>query len=155
LDREQELVFLSEIQSVRYLNQHLKKQNIEAVKEVSPFKQTTFQGFEILIGRNSKNNDELVKYGHKNDIWFHAKDVSGSHVLIRTQQKNVPQIVIEHTASLAAYYSKRKTDTICPVMYTELKYVRKRKGFLPGQVITEREKVVIVPPHSISESTQE
>lgn len=144
------------IEDIRALNAYIKsKEKIELTETQCPFKQVFFEGFEILIGRNSKNNDELVKYGHKNDIWLHAKDVSGSHTLIRVKNnKSVSDKVIEFAARLAAYYSKRKSDTLCPVMYTELKYVRKRKGFLPGQVVVEREKVILVTSCSISDLTQ-
>ncbi len=141
------------ISTPKELNNYLKTEEKAILKEqICPFKQVFFEGFEILIGRNSKNNDELVKFGHKNDLWLHAKDVSGSHVLIRVNQKIVPKTIIAFAASLAAYYSKRKTDTICPVTYTELKYVRKKKGFLPGQVAVEREKVIFATPISISEA---
>ena len=54
--------------------------------------------------------------------------------------------VIERAAELAAYYSKRKTDSLCPVTYTPRKYVRKKKGAPPGQVIVEREEVIMVKP---------
>jgi predicted ribosome quality control (RQC) complex YloA/Tae2 family protein len=80
-------------------------------------------------------------------LWLHARDVSGSHVIIRNpQNQTVPKHVIEQAASIAAYYSKRQTETLCPVIVTPKKYVRKTRDLLPGQVIVDREEVVIVRP---------
>lgn len=142
---------LSTLESARELNGFLStEQVIKKTNETSLFKETSFLGFPIYIGRNSKNNDELLKFGKKEDLWLHAKDVPGSHVLIKkVGTQNIPKSVIEHAACLAAHYSKRKMDTLCPVIYTPLKYVRKRKGLLPGQVIVEKENVVLVEPKAL------
>lgn len=112
------------------------------------FKEFQFSGFVILVGKNASNNDLLTqKYTHKDDLWLHAKDVKGSHVVIRRiPGKAFPQPVIEKAAQLAAYYSKRKNDTLCPVIYTTKKYVRKPKGAAPGQVAVDRGKVILVTP---------
>ena len=100
-------------------------------------------------GKNAKNNDLLtLKYAKKQDIWLHARDVSGSHVIIRNpQNRTVPAFVIEKAASLAAYFSKRQTESLCPVIVTSKKFVRKTKDLLPGMVIVDREEeVVLVKP---------
>ena len=60
--------------------------------------------------------------------------------------QNYPEYVIEEAASLAAYYSKRKTETLCPVIFTPRKFVRKAKGLAPGQVIVDREEIVMIAP---------
>ncbi|MBJ6108065.1 DUF814 domain-containing protein [Hymenobacter sp. BT523] len=113
-----------------------------------PFKVFEDRGFTILVGRNAANNDLLTqKYAHKDDLWLHAKDVTGSHVVIRQRAGHtVPEPVIEHAAQLAGWYSRRQHDTLCPVTVTPKKYVRKPKGALPGQVLVERERVVLVKP---------
>ena len=110
------------------------------------FKKVEFQGYTILIGRNAKNNDLLTKqYAFKEDLWLHARDVSGSHVIIKHQAgKKFPSPVIERAAELAAFYSKRKTDSLCPVIVTPKKYVRKLKGMPEGSVIVDKEDVVMV-----------
>jgi predicted ribosome quality control (RQC) complex YloA/Tae2 family protein len=88
-----------------------------------------------------------LKLSHKDDLWLHAKDVSGSHVIIKYQSgKNFPKDVIERAAQLAAYNSKRKNESLCPVMVTAKKYVRKRKGDPAGAVVVEREEVIMVEP---------
>ncbi|GAA4497001.1 NFACT RNA binding domain-containing protein [Hymenobacter ginsengisoli] len=113
-----------------------------------PFKVFEDRGFTILVGRNAQNNDLLTqKYAHKDDLWLHAKDVSGSHVVIRHRAgQPVPEPVIAHAAQLAGWYSRRQHDSLCPVTVTPKKFVRKPKGALPGQVLVERERVVLVVP---------
>lgn len=113
-----------------------------------PFHEFDHNGFRIWVGRNAQANDILTfKYGFKEDLWLHAKDVPGSHVLIKYQSgKNFPKDVIERAAQLAAYNSKRKTETLCPVVVTPKKFVRKRKGDPAGAVVVEREEVIMVEP---------
>ena len=113
-----------------------------------PFKVFEDRGFTILVGRSAENNDLLTqKYAHKDDLWLHAKDVAGSHVVIRHRAgQTVPEPVVEHAAMLAGWYSKRQNDTLCPVTVTPKKFVRKPRGARPGQVVVERERVVLVKP---------
>jgi len=113
-----------------------------------PFHEFEFKGYKILVGRNAEANDKLtLKYSYKDDLWLHAKDVAGSHVLIKYQSgKNFPKDVIEYAAGLAAYNSKRKNESLCPVAFTQKKYVRKRKGDPAGMVVVEREEVILVEP---------
>jgi predicted ribosome quality control (RQC) complex YloA/Tae2 family protein len=87
------------------------------------------------------------KYAHKDDLWLHAKDVAGSHVVIRHKAgQTIPEPVIEHAAMLAGWYSKRQHDSLCPVTVTPKKFVRKPRGARPGQVLVERERVILVKP---------
>ena len=130
------------------LKKYLKEEAPEPEKKGPPFRQFTFMGYAIFVGKSSRNNDELsFKFAHKEDLWLHAKDVAGSHVVIRQQPgKNLPTPVLEYAASLAAYYSKSKNDTVVPVIYTPRKYIRKRKGDPPGMVVVNREEVILVEP---------
>jgi predicted ribosome quality control (RQC) complex YloA/Tae2 family protein len=113
-----------------------------------PYKEFIIDGFRIWVGKNAKHNDELtLKYSFKEDLWLHAKDVPGSHVIVKYESnRGFNMGIIEKGAEIAAYYSKRKTDSFAPVIYTPSKYVRKRKGSLPGQVIVDKEKVILVTP---------
>ncbi|WP_276496801.1 NFACT RNA binding domain-containing protein [Pontibacter litorisediminis] len=115
-----------------------------------PFRVFESEGFKILVGKSSQNNDELTqRHTYKEDMWLHAKDVSGSHVVIKYQAgKTIPNSVLEKAAQLAAYYSKRKSDSLCPVIYTPKKWVRKPKGAPAGAVVVEREKVLLVKPEN-------
>lgn len=118
-------------------------------KQVSlPYHEIEYQGFKIWIGKNAKQNDELtLHYAYKEDLWLHAKDVAGSHVLVKHQAgKKIPKDVVERAAQLAAFNSKRKNDSLCPVIHTPKKFVRKRKGDPPGSVIVEKEEVMMVEP---------
>jgi predicted ribosome quality control (RQC) complex YloA/Tae2 family protein len=142
---------LAELRGLRtWRKQHALDPTPAATKAATelPFKVFEDQGFTILVGRNAQNNDLLTqKYAHKDDLWLHAKDVSGSHVVIRHRAgQPVPEPVVEHAAQLAGWYSRRQHDSLCPVTVTPKKFVRKPKGSLPGQVLVERERVVLVVP---------
>jgi len=117
-------------------------------KETLPYHEFQCNGFRILVGKNAQDNDVLTfKHSYKEDLWLHAKDVAGSHVVIKYQAgKKFPKDVIERAGQLAAFNSKRKTDTLCPVSVTPKKFVRKRKGDPPGSVVVEREEVIMVEP---------
>lgn len=117
-------------------------------KEAIPYHEHRYEGFLILVGKSAACNDELtLHHTYKDDLWLHAKDVAGSHVVIKYQSgKPFPKGVIEYAASLAAFYSKRKNDSLCPVSVTPAKYVRKRKGDPPGAVVVQREDVMMVVP---------
>jgi predicted ribosome quality control (RQC) complex YloA/Tae2 family protein len=124
------------------------KQADEESSKPTLFKEFEKSGYTILVGKNSENNDVLTqKHANKNDIWLHARDMAGSHVVIRTKAgQTVPVDVLEYAASLAAYFSKGRTDSLCPVIYTEKKFVRKPKGAAPGKVVVEKEKTLLVKP---------
>ena len=113
-----------------------------------PYHEFEYHGFKIWVGKNAVSNDQLTfKHSYKEDLWLHVRDVAGSHVIIKYQSgKPFPKNVIERAAQLAAYNSKRKNDSLCPVAYTPRKYVRKRKGDPAGAVIVEREEVIMVEP---------
>jgi predicted ribosome quality control (RQC) complex YloA/Tae2 family protein len=134
--------------SIREIAVALKKSKVENQPEILPYHEFVKSGFKIWVGRNAESNDKLtLKLSHKEDLWLHAKDVSGSHVLIKYQSgKKFPKDVIERAAQLAAYNSKRKTETLAAVVYTPKKYVRKRKGDPAGTVVVERENVIMVEP---------
>lgn len=113
-----------------------------------PYREFEYKGFRIWVGKDAKSNDELtLKYSFKEDLWLHVRDDSGSHVLLKYQSgKPFPKDVVEYAASLAAAHSKRKTETLCSVIVTPKKFVRKRKGDPPGKVVVEREDVLLVEP---------
>ena len=157
--REQELIQLREhftaieqIDGLRDLRNYVKKNGLTPGKATEDqgqlFRRVEFQHYVILVGRNAKNNDLLTQqYAHKEDLWLHARDVTGSHVLVKHQAgKNFPTPVIERAAELAAWYSKRRTDSLCPVIVTPKKFVRKPKGLPPGAVVVEKEDVIMVQP---------
>ncbi|HZY78053.1 MAG TPA: NFACT RNA binding domain-containing protein [Cyclobacteriaceae bacterium] len=127
----------------------LREEELEEEK-TDPFWHFEYKGFHILVGKNAAGNDELtMKWAHKNDLWLHARDVPGSHVIIRQNAgKPFPKDVIEYAAGIAAWNSKRKTESLCPVIVTPKKFVRKRKGDPPGAVVVDREEVILIEPRS-------
>ncbi|MDW3194423.1 MAG: NFACT RNA binding domain-containing protein [Cytophagales bacterium] len=144
---------LEPVDNFRTLNQFVKEKKLDPSKgatseTILPYKEVIYMGFQIWIGKHSKANDELtLKYARKDDTWLHAKDVSGSHVVIKNAgNKTIPTPVLEKAAALAAHHSKRKSDSLCPVIYTPKKFVRKRKGDPPGAVVVEREQVIMIAP---------
>lgn len=149
---ETTLRLLETITDLKTLRNEIKSMTIESEvvlsKKTLPYHEFEYKGYRIWVGKSATGNDELtLKYGYKEDLWLHAKDVAGSHVLIKHQAgKKFPKDVIEKAASLAAYNSKRKNDSLCPVIVTPKKFVRKRKGDPPGLVVVEREEVVMVTP---------
>ncbi len=126
-------------------------------KEASglPFRVFEFEGFTIWVGKSAKDNDEMLRgFVHKDDFWLHARQVPGSHVVIRMKgMAALPNAVLERAAGLAAFYSKFKTESLAPVICTEAKFVRKVKGSAPGSVMVDREKVILVPPVGPDEET--
>ena len=120
-----------------------------------PYHHTQIEGYDVFIGKSAKSNDALLReQARKDDLWLHAKDVSGSHVLIKKQgNQPIPRPVIELAARWAAYASKRKHDSLAPVIYTPCKYVRKGKNMPAGAVRVEREEVILVEPKSFSDTS--
>ncbi|GCC51806.1 DUF814 domain-containing protein [Chryseotalea sanaruensis] len=116
-----------------------------------PFHEFVYKDYIIWVGKNAQANDLLtLKHSRKEDLWLHAKDVAGSHVIIKQKSgKAFPKDVIERAAQLAAYNSKRKSEGLVPVAYTPKKFVRKRKGDPAGLVVVEREEVILVEPRLI------
>lgn len=107
------------------------------------------EGWEILVGENSLSNDYLTtRVASPNDLWFHARSVKGSHVVVRTNNKPqiVPPGVIRRAAELAAAGSDAKHSSLVPVDYTLRKHVRKPRGSAPGYVTYQNEKTVDVTP---------
>jgi predicted ribosome quality control (RQC) complex YloA/Tae2 family protein len=105
--------------------------------------------YNVYVGKDSKNNDLLTtRFAKQNDYWFHARSVSGSHVVLRIEnvKEAVPKNILKKTASLAAYHSKAKTAGVVPVSYTFKKYVVKKKSMPIGTVHLLREEVLLVKP---------
>lgn len=116
---------------------------------ILPFKKFEIDGLEVFVGKNANSNDKMLShYSDKNDIWLHAKDVSGSHVLIKVKKnKKLNDSTIEKAASLAAYYSKNRNQSLVTVIYTPRKFVRKIKGADKGKVTVQNEKTLLVAPN--------
>lgn len=112
------------------------KSNKAAKSKSKPFHYISSDGFHIYVGKNNYQNDELTfKMANGGDWWFHAKGIPGSHVVLITEGKEVPDRAFEEAASLAAYYSKGKDQDKVEIDYLKRKDVKKPGGAKPGFVV--------------------
>lgn len=148
LDLENKLKQLEGATQYKSLKPLLSEQEQSSRETELPFRKFSIDGYEVLVGRHAESNEKILNYySDKNDIWLHAKDVSGSHVLVKMNRNTVlPEPVLEKAASLAAYYSKARNQELATVTYTQRKYVRKIKGGEKGQVTVSQERTVLVKP---------
>ncbi len=119
-------------------------------KKQSDFLSYQIDGFTVLVGKNNQENDYLtLKVAKENDLWFHVKDIQGSHVILVVNQKEPSQETINRVASISAYYSKAKQSSNVPVDYTLVKYVKKLAKSKPGMVTYTNYQTVNVQPNNI------
>ncbi len=100
----------------------------------------TIEGYRLLVGRNGRQNDALIRQASRWDFWLHARDRPGAHLIIQNPRRSeIPEGVLLRAAQVAAYYSKGQDSAKVPVTYTQIKYLRKPKGAKPGAVLLTRE----------------
>lgn len=129
---------LLQIKEELVLSGHIKrKMNGKKEKITSkPFHYVSSDGFHIYVGKNNLQNDELTfKFAEGSDWWFHAKKIPGSHVVLKSGGKEVPDRTFEEAAALAAYYSKAGNQDKVEIDYIEKKHVKKPSGGKPGFVV--------------------
>ena len=115
--------------------------------KASPLSFRSPSGFEILVGKNNRENDELtLKIADKQDTWLHTKDIPGSHVIIRNGGRELAPEDIYCAASIAAWHSKARNSAQVPVDYVRVKNVKKPAGAKPGMVIFTGNRTVYVDP---------
>lgn len=104
--------------------------------------------YTLLVGRNNVENDYLtLKYAKKTDIWFHTKDIHGSHCVLVLNGNNIPSNdILIRCAEIAAYHSKGKNSSNVPVDYCQVKFVKKPNKSKPGMVIYTHNKTLNVDP---------
>jgi predicted ribosome quality control (RQC) complex YloA/Tae2 family protein len=118
-------------------------------RPATTFRRLVVGDFDVLVGRSGKGNDALLsREGHPADIWLHARGVPGSHVLIRSAGRPVPDEVLRHAAALAAGQSQARTSPSVAVDYTQRKYVNRISGAPPGLVTYRGERTIDVTPAS-------
>ena len=114
-----------------------------------PRRYLTSSGWSVWAGRNNQENDRLThRMASQNDLWFHARGYSGSHVILRREgRKDEPsRKTLEEAAAVAAWWSKGRTASKVPVIYTLAKYVSRPRGGPPGLASVRREKTLMVRP---------
>ena len=126
-----------ELMEYGYIKKHYDRKKGQKVQSKSkPFHYVTEDGYDIYVGKNNFQNDELTfKFANGNDWWFHAKKMPGSHVIVRTGGKELPDRTFEEAASLAAYYSKGRDQDKVEIDYVIKKEVKKPASAKPGFVV--------------------
>lgn len=139
--------------------EHLKKQKKTKVKKSSLTKNKnvsfnplkyTIDHYTLLVGRNNKENDYLtLKYAKKTDLWFHTKDIHGSHAILQLNSDPFPDdTILLRCAEITAFHSKARNSSNVPVDFCEAKFVKKPSGAKPGMVIYSSHKTLYVNPKS-------
>ncbi|MCL2817921.1 MAG: NFACT family protein, partial [Clostridiales bacterium] len=136
-----------ELRETGYLKEQKGGKKEKAAAALPPLSFTSSDGFNILCGRNNRQNDLLtLKTAAKNDLWLHAKDIPGSHVVIRCAGAPVPESTLLEAAQIAAWHSKARQSPKVPVDYTTVAQVKKPSGAKPGMVIYFQQKTLMVEP---------
>lgn len=144
---------LTEIEEIKeelikngFLQEELKKKRQD--KPSVPFRFKTKSGQEILVGKNNSQNDRLTFHvAASDDLWLHAKDIPGSHVILRLSGEEPDEENLFLAAQLAAHFSKARGSSNVPVDYTYRRYVKKPSGSRPGFVIFTHQKTLFVTPN--------
>lgn len=126
-----------ELTQYGYIKRHYSsKKGAKMQAKSKPFHYISSDGFDIYVGKNNFQNDELTfKFATGNDWWFHAKKMAGSHVVVKTKDGELPDRTFEEAGRLAAYYSKGRTAPKVEIDYIQKKHVKKPGGAKPGFVV--------------------
>lgn len=125
--------------------QHVEKK--QKTKNTIELDREEINGYTIFIGKNNKQNDYIVsKISRPNDIWMHAQNMPGSHILIKLPpgEETPPDNILLRGAQLAAYYSQGRNSKKVEILYTKRKYLKKPPGAKPGYVTYTEEKTIVV-----------
>ncbi len=131
----------SELEEIRqelvrtgYVKRVTNRRQQRQLPQSKPYRFRSSDGIEILVGKNAAQNDRLTLGAKPDEMWMHAKDMPGSHVIIRAEGE-IPQQTLKEAALLAAWFSKGQRSSMVPIDYTRRKYVKKPSGAAPGKVI--------------------
>ena len=154
ISRSESISEISEIREELALAGYIKQNGARKKKApaVPQFKEyTSDEGYKILVGKNNRQNDYLTTVlAAKNDLWFHVKNIPGSHVIVRCRGGEVSDATVMKAAALAAANSKAAGSSQVPVDYTPVKFVKKPNGAKPGMVIYTTNKTVFVTPENLT-----
>ena len=135
-----------ELSHTGYIRSKLKP-GTKAPKPLAPMEYESSDGFTILVGRNNEQNDRLsLKTASKGDIWLHTQKFPGSHTVIVTQGREVPEETLVEAAIIAAYHSRARQSSGVPVDYTQVRNLKKPQGARPGKVIYHVYSTLYVTP---------
>ncbi len=137
----------AELEREGYVKPSRNRREMKSLPPSRPLKLAASDGTVILVGKNNLQNDRLTASAQLNEVWLHAKDMPGSHVIIVGEGPS--EETIGEAASLAAYYSKGREGSRVPVDYTLRRYVKKPSGAKPGFVIYTHQKTLYVQPREV------
>lgn len=134
----------AELETLGYVNANHNRRQIKQLPPSKPLHYKSGSGVDILVGRNNVQNDRLTQSANPDEIWLHAKDIPGSHVIIVSNDPDDKTLL--QAALLAAKHSKSSQSSSVPVDYTQKRYVKKPSGAKPGFVIYTHQKTLFVTP---------
>ena len=148
VENAESLEDLSEFEEKKEKKGKNKKTEVSGIEKIE-----LEEGFFVYVGKNSKANHTIYTQKlSKNDLWFHAKDIPGSHVVLKNTKnlkpEEIPQETIEKAASIAAYYSKGRNDTLVEVQYTTKENLYSSKGKGTGFVLLRDFKTIMAKPRN-------
>ncbi len=142
-----------ELVQQKYLDdpEHRSRSTLEVDGSTNFSRYRSPSGFEVLIGRNNRQNDQLTwRVAGDYDLWFHAQEIPGSHLLLRlTPGAFAEEADLQYAANLAAYYSRSRQSDQVPIVYTQPKHLYKPKGAKPGIVIYKQERILWGQPRLV------
>lgn len=134
-----------ELENLGYLKKKKTKQVYRKKNKLHIETYLTKDNITIYVGKNNLQNDYLTfKMASRNDMWFHVKDMPGSHVVVHSEELN--EYTIRLASKIAAYFSKGKHSSSVPVNYTQIKTLKKPQGAKPGQVILNHYSTIYIDP---------
>ena len=154
ISRSESLSEISEIRDELTAAGYIKRPKEKKKNTQAPgyMEYTSSERYKILVGKNNRQNDYITTVlASKNDLWFHVKNIPGSHVIVMCRGESVSDETIKKAAMLAAKNSKASASSQVPVDYTPVKYVKKPNGAKPGMVIYTTNKTVYVTPSDSSD----
>ena len=142
----------SELEEIRqelvrtgYLKKTTSRRQQRQLPQSRPYRYLSGDGIAILVGKNASQNDRITLGAKPDELWLHAKDMPGSHVIVCCEGE-IPQTTMKQAAMLAAWYSKGQRSSMVPVDYTRRRYVKKPSGAAPGRVIYTHQKTAYMTP---------
>ena len=142
----------SELEEIRqelvrtgYMKKNTNRRQQRQLPQSRPYRYRSADGIEIRVGKNAAQNDRLTLEARGDEVWMHAKDMPGSHVIIKAEGE-IPPETMKQAAMLAAWYSKGQRSSMVPVDFTRKKYVKKPGGAAPGKMIYTHHKTAYITP---------
>ena len=128
-----------------YMKRITNRRQQRQLPKSEPSRFVSSDGITILVGKNAAQNDRVTLSAKPDEIWLHAKDMPGSHVIIQAEG-DIPQETMKQAALLAAWFSKGQHSSMVPIDYTRRRYVKKPSGAAPGKVIYTHHKTAYITP---------